>query len=154
MLGGGPVLESQARFFGKLEIHCFNTGYVLRYRALWDKLMGLMILIYAPHEHESFMSAKSKRLRFQKLAEKHQFAEAQFLKKLDELLTRFDTAFPAADFYGNGAQTEYSFAMESLNRNPQAGLIVFWNAVNGFISKFGKIIAKAPQPRPSNRKAH
>lgn len=82
MLGGGSALDSQARFFGKLEIHRFNSGYVLRYRALWDKLMGLMILIFAPQEYEAFINAKSKRARFQKLAEKHQFAEPQFLKKI------------------------------------------------------------------------
>lgn len=145
MLAGGSALNSQARFFGKLEIHRFNSGYALRYRALWDKLMGVMILIYAPHEYESFMSAKSKKIRFQKLAEKHQFAEAQFLKKLDELLTRFDNAFPVPEFHGNEAQANYSFAMESLDHNPQTELIVFWNAVNGFISKFGKIIGKAPK---------
>jgi hypothetical protein len=128
-----------------MEIHRFSSAYILRYRTLWDKLMGLMILIYAPDEYESFVNAKSKKLRFQKLAEKHQFAEEQFLKKLGELLNRFDTAFPSAQAHLPGAHDDYSIALQSLNPNPQIQLLGFWNAVNGFISKFGKIITKVPQ---------
>jgi hypothetical protein len=64
-LEGGSLFDSKTRFYGKMEIHRFITAYVLRYRALWDKLLGLMILIYAPGEHEAFLNAKNKRQRFQ-----------------------------------------------------------------------------------------
>lgn len=144
-LQAGALFGSKTKFYGTMEIHRFSSAYVFRYRALWEKLMGLMILIYAPDEYESFSSAKSKKLRFQKLAEKHQFAEEQFLNKLGELLNRFDNAFPGDPAYGNGEHYDYSIALESLNVNPEIQLLGFWNAVNGFISKFGKLITKAPK---------
>lgn len=142
-LQAGSLFDSKTKFYGTMEIHRFSSAYVLRYRALWDKLMGLMILIYAPDEYESFLGAKSKKLRFQKLAEKHQFAEEQFLNKLGELLNRFDSAFPSEPAYGSGEHYDHSIALESLKANPQIQLLGFWNAVNGFISKFGKLITKA-----------
>jgi hypothetical protein len=145
-LEGGSVLDSEAKFFGKMDIHRFNTAYVLRYRALWDKLMGLMILIYAPKEYDAFAGAKSKKRTFAKLAEKHQFAEPQFLENLGELLTEFDNAFRTSEAHGTGVLRKYSFTMESLAENPQIELIRFWNAVNGFIAKFGIIFSDAPTP--------
>jgi hypothetical protein len=144
-LKGGTNLDSEAKFFRKMEIHRLNTAYVLRYRALWEKLMGLMILIYAPNEYESFLNAKSKKAKFQKLAAKHQFVEAQFLEKLDELFTRFDSKFPNLETNDAGARRKHSFIRDPLDNNPQSELIAYWNAVNGFVSKFGKIISKAPK---------
>jgi hypothetical protein len=108
-----------------MEIHRFSSAYVLRYRAVWNKLMGLMILIYALDEYESFSSAKSKKLRCQKLAEKHQFAEEQSLNKLNDLLNRFDNAFPSAPPSGSIEHYDYSIALESLNPNPQIQLLGF-----------------------------
>ena len=143
-LEGGSVLDSEAKFFGKMDIHRFNTSYVLRYRALWDKLMGLMILIYAPNEYDSFAGAKSKKRTFAKLAVKHQFAEQQFLENLNKLLTDFDNTFRTSEAHGTGVLRKYSFTMESLDQNPQIELIRFWNAVNSFISKFGKTFFDTP----------
>jgi hypothetical protein len=63
-LEGGSVLDSEAKFFGKMDIHRFNTAYVLRYRALWDKLMGLMILIFVPNEYDLFAGAQFSSITF------------------------------------------------------------------------------------------
>ena len=149
-LEGGSLFDSKTRFYGKMEIHRFTTAYVLRYRALWDKLLGLMVLLFVPDEYEAFTNAKSKRLRFQKLAEKHQIAEEQFLKKLNDMLTSFDNAFPI-ERQGEEAFSDYSIVIESLDHNPQIELMKFWNAANGFISKFGKIFSKLPNPAAIKR---
>jgi len=140
-LEGGSVLDSEAKFFGKMDIHRFNTAYVLRYRALWDKLMGLMILIYAPSEYDSFSGAKSKKRTFMKMAAKHKFANQQFLEDLNKLLTEFDDTFRTSEAHGTGVLRKYSFTMESLAQNPQIELIRFWNAVNGFVANFAKVFS-------------
>jgi hypothetical protein len=145
-LEGGSVLDSPAKFFGKMDIHRFNTSYVLRYRAIWDKLMGLIILIYAPAEYDSFSNAKSKKRTFTKIAEKYTFAESQFLVNLNDLLTRFDDTFRTSEAHGTGVLRKYSFTMESMADNPQVELLGFWNAVNGFIAELGKMFTNAPKP--------
>jgi hypothetical protein len=145
-LEGGSVLDTPAKFFGKMDIHRFNTAYVLRYRAIWDKLMGLIVLMYAPDDYESFANAKSKKRTFSKMAEKHKFADGQFITTLNDLLTRFDNTFRTSEAHGTGVLRKYSFTMESMADNPQVELVGFWNAMNAFISEFGKVFTSAPKP--------
>lgn len=113
---------------------------------MWDKLMGLIILIYAPGDYDAFSNAKSKKRTFTKIAQKHGFAESGFLTNLNELLTRFDNTFRTSEAHGTGTLRKYSFSMESMADNPQIELIGFWNAVNGFITEFGKMFSDAPKP--------
>lgn len=154
-LEGGSVLDSNAKFFGKMDIHRFNTAYVLRYRAIWDKLMGLIVLMHAPNDYESFTGAKSRKKMFAKIAEKHKFAKPEFIDKLNDLLTRFDNTFRTSEAHGTGVLRKYSFTMESMAENPQIELIEFWNAMNGFIAEFGKQFSNTgaalkPSLQPSN----
>ncbi|MBB5543352.1 hypothetical protein A8H39_10770 [Paraburkholderia fungorum] len=137
-LEGGSILDSEAKFFGKMDVHRFNSAYVLRYRALWDKLMGLIVLTEAPAEYESFMGARSRKKDFRRIAEKHQIANAEFLDSLEGLITRFDNTFRTSEAHGTGRLRKYSLSMESMVDNPQIELIGFWNAMNGFIAEIGK----------------
>lgn len=154
-LKGGSVLDSEVKFFGKMNIHRSNTAYVLRYRALWDKLMGLILLVYAPNDYDAFANAKSKKRTFAKLAEKHQFATPEFLENLSNLLTKFDNTFRTSEAHGTGVLRKYSFTMENLNQNPQIELIHFWNALLDFVAKFGKIFSGEPTPtNPADPSSH
>lgn len=145
-LEGGSVLDLPEKFFGKMDIHRFNTAYVLRYRAIWDKLMGFIILFYAPQEYGSFSSAKSKKRTFAKLAGKHKFAEPELITYLQDLLTRFDNTFRTSEAHGTGTLRKYSFTMESMSENPQIELIGFWNALNIFIVTIGELFITESKP--------
>lgn len=138
-LEGGSVLDSEEKFFGKMEIHRFNSSYVLRYRAIWDKLMGFLILIHAPSEYEKFSSAKSRKRAFRKIALENGIAESDGVTMLENLLTEFDNNFRTAEAHGTGSLRKHSFTMESPDKNPQVELIGYWNAVNGFVSHIGKL---------------
>jgi hypothetical protein len=63
-----PALSSEAVFFPRLDMHRYSTSYIFRYRALWDKVMGFVILFFAPHRYDEFANAKSKRRTFSKIA--------------------------------------------------------------------------------------
>ena len=142
-LEGGSVLETEDKFFGKMDIHRFNTSYVLRYRALWDKIMGLIVLAYAPSEYERFSSAKSRKKTFMKIADVHGFLGSETVSSLNALLTEFDEKFRTPEAHGTGSLRKYSFLMESLADNPQIELIQFWNAVNSFMAELGRILPMA-----------
>lgn len=150
-LEGGSVLDSQEKFFGKMNIHRFNTAYVLRYRAIWDKLMGLMVLIYAPSEYNSFMKAKSRKSRksrFIKIVSKCNLADQTFIDDINSLITDFDDTFRTSEAHGTGVLRKYSFAMESMAANPQIELIGFWNVLNSFICNLGKTFSNVGDERP------
>lgn len=138
-LEGGSVLDSRIKFDGKMEIHRSNTSFVLRYRAIWDKIMGLMILMHTPVQYENFMKAKSRKKEFIKIAKASKFADEVFLNNLEELLTSFDNKFRTAEAHGSGVLRKYSFVMESLEKNPQIELVEYWNKVNQFLLNYGKI---------------
>jgi len=142
-LEGGSVLESEDKFFGKMDIHRFNSSYVLRYRAIWDKIMGLIILIYSPGEYERFSGSSSKKKTFEKIANTHGFLDADTVLGLKNLLTEFDDKFRTAEAHGTGSLRKYSFLMESLADNPQIELIGFWNSVNSFLADLGKVLPDA-----------
>lgn len=135
MLEGGSVLDSPAKFFGKMDIHRFNTSYILRYRAIWDKLMGFLILIETPEKYKRFSEAKSKKRTFKKIATEGKLISEEFVCKLEELLTKFDNTFRTAEAHGTGSLRKYSFTMESIADNPQIELLEYWNELNDFISK-------------------
>ena len=50
-LQGGSIFDSEKKFFGKLDLHRFETAFVFRYRALWDKLMGVIVLVEKPNKY-------------------------------------------------------------------------------------------------------
>jgi hypothetical protein len=138
-LEGGSVLDSQAKFFGKMDIHRFNTSYILRYRALWDKLMGFLVLLFAPNEYERFCKSKSKKKSFRKIALGVNELSDEFVSNLENMLSKFDNEFRTAEAHGTGVLRKYSFTMEAMHQNPQIELIGYWNMVNDFISKIGNM---------------
>lgn len=145
-LEGGSILDSYAKFSGKMDIHRFNTAYIFRYRAIWDKIMGLLVLLYAPDEYNNFTRAKSRKKCFKKLAEKHDFLNEGFVKTLSDLITRFDDRFRTAEAHGSGFLRKYSFTMESMENHPEIELIDFWNKLNGFIATFGQVFSSRSEP--------
>lgn len=138
-LEGGSVLDSVIKFNGKMGMHRFNTSFVLRYRALWDKVMGLLLLMQAPQYYEQFMRAKSRKKEFIKIAKANNIGQEVFIEELVDLLTTFDDKFRTSEAHGTGVLRKYAFLMESMIENPQGELIGYWNKLNQFMANYGKI---------------
>jgi hypothetical protein len=138
-LSGGSVLDSFPKFLGKMDIHRYNSSFVLRYRAVWDKIMGLLILIGAASEYDRFYSASSRKRAFRKIATK--FWDPASIANLIDYLGRFARFLRTAEAHGTGVLRKYTFSMETMNKNPQIELLNYWNVVNGFVSELGKYLA-------------
>lgn len=139
-LEGGSILDNPAKFYGKMDIHRFNTSYILRYRALWDKLMGLLVLLYAPSEYDAFCKANSKKKIFKSIAGNINQLSDGFVVDIEKMLQKFDNGFRTAEAHGTGILRKYSFTMESIDQNPQIELIGYWNILNEFIKDIGSIL--------------
>jgi len=138
-LEGGSVLDSNDKFFGKMDIHRFFSSYIFRYRALWDKIMGLLILIYSPKEYDNFYSSKKKKNTFKKITEKNPKISSDFIRAIDEKLTVFDDIFRTPEIHGTGSMRKWSFNMEPMTENPSIELIGYWNNVVDMMVTIGKI---------------
>ena len=139
-LEGGSVLDTPDKFFGKMDIHRFNTSFVLRYRALWDKIMGLLVLFLSPHDYERFIKSKSKKKSFKKIMDGVDEQAGQTFADLEKILTKFDDSFRTSEAHGTGVLRKFSFIMDAQPTNPELELIGYWNIINAFISKLGSLI--------------
>lgn len=139
-LQGGTVLDSKDKFFAKMDIHRFNSSFVLRYRAMWDKLMGLLILIFSPADYDKFTHAKSKKSCFLKLVKnnKRQIPKECF-EPLSEALTEFEKEFRTPEAHGTGSLRKWSFLMDNPNENPCIKFLGLWNVLLFVLSEIDKI---------------
>lgn len=138
-LEGGSILDSEQKFFGKMDIHRYNTAFVLRYRALWDKLMGLLVMVFVPSRYEEFRRSKSRRRSFRKLSSEVTGLPKIVVDQLEAILEGFDNKFRTPEIHGTGALRKWSFQMESMANNPSVELIGYWNVLLLVIVAVGKM---------------
>ncbi len=138
-LVGGSVLDSQAKFFGKMDIHRFASGYIFRYRALWDKIMGLMVMFFSPENYERFAKAKSRKASFRKIAGDIPQISEEMISEMEVTLTRFDNVFRTPEAHGTGSLRRWTFLMESMDKNPQEELFLSWNKMSNAMINIGKL---------------
>ncbi|MBD2095848.1 hypothetical protein H6F90_11880 [Trichocoleus sp. FACHB-591] len=136
-LESGSALDSPEIFFGKMEVHRYSTSYVLRYRALWDKIMGFLVRLLAPDQYDKFFSAKSRKKEFKNIALKIQEIPDELVEQISVFVTLFDDSFRTAEAHGTGTLRKYSFLMEPVQENPQIQLLGYWNFVNEMVTQMG-----------------
>ncbi len=139
-LEGGSILDSEAKFLGKMDVHRFNSSFVLRYRALWDKLMGLMIMLKAPNQYEKYFSARSRQATFEKIAVEEKIMSHEAVSSISNLLKEFDNEFRTAEVHGTGALRKWTLSMESMDENPSIKIFGYWKEINEFMTDLGKTV--------------
>jgi hypothetical protein len=133
--GGGTVLDSKERFFSRMKAHQHTTAFVLRYRAIWDKLMGILILNYSPDNYEAFRKADSRKGKFKKLAKEIPELGEDFAKNTFEYLEQFDQIFRTPEVHWTGSLRKWSFLIGDPISNPQAELMNSWNILSSNIDQ-------------------
>ncbi len=131
-LEGGSLLDSEEKFFGKIDIHRFSSNFIFRYRALWDKIMGFLILMYDFDNHQKFNDAKSKKRTFKKLANEIKGISKDSIDSIDlilKTLEKFDSEFRTAEAHGTGSLRKSSLSMSQMPDNPLFKLIDYWEAI-------------------------
>lgn len=149
-LEGGSILDTPAKFFGKMDIHRHATSFVLRYRAIWDKLMGFFVLYFAPSKYEAFAQSTSKKKSFRRIAVKIDALPPDYVTGMLDFLEKFDDKFRTPEAHGTGAVRKWSLTMESFEGNPLLDLIGYWNIVNHTMLVIGGIFDPAKRPKPAH----
>lgn len=136
---GSTVFDSEENFFGKMEIQRYSTTFVLKFRALFDKIMGFIILMFAPAEYEAFAKARRKRNSFAKIARNIPQVPKELVEQIGEILTRFDNTFRTAEAHGTGVLRKWVFLMDSHWTNSQGELMDYWNVLVNLMVNIGKL---------------
>jgi hypothetical protein len=131
-----------------LKIHNADTSYCLRYRAVWDKLMGILFLVFLPEKYESYVSAKSKLAFFSKYLTEYPGAKeivtnvwTEHVGSLKNLLEEFENKFRTPEIHGSGTLRKYAFIVD-----PEHRLVMstnYHNAINETVMKLGAIFKTA-----------
>lgn len=120
-----------------MDTHQAYSCFILRYRALWDKLMGFLVLLFKPNEYERFTKAKSRKNCFIKIAKEINCISEIFLLQIENILKDVDEKFRTQEAHGTGSLRNYTFSTISTDYSDndyQARILLFhWNSINSFI---------------------
>jgi len=138
-LEGGSILDSNNKFFGKMDIHRFGSAFILRYRAIWDKIMGFFILFFSPEDYDKFYKSDSKKKAFEKAAHNIQYLSPESVSALVAALKAFDDVFRTPEAHGTGTLRKWSLTMAGFEGNPMLELTGYWNYLNQALLALGKL---------------
>ncbi len=80
-----------------------TNEYVLRYRAIMDKIMGLMVFLYAKSEYDNFRKSQSRKKKFQKLFEKNKIPFFLNFVNVYSFLEDFDKKYRTPEVHSTGS---------------------------------------------------
>jgi len=122
-----------------------NSDFVLRYRALWDKLMGFIVLLTNPAEFQSFAEAKSRKKAFLGIVERKGNFPTPLAGRIGAVIDRFDGQFRTAEAHGSGSARKLASSDLDGWDSPQSDLFWAWNEMNTVLDLFGKLFS-LPDP--------
>lgn len=121
----------------RMGMHAHGNSFILRFRSLWDKFMGLLILRFAPQEYDRFSSAKSKKAVFRKVMCHHAALPDGFVALAESIVQRFDDTHRTSEAHGTGSLRKTSFAWSNHNDSPPSLLLGYWNFANDVAHNIG-----------------
>lgn len=133
--------ESEAKrtesFMARMHMHSHANAFILRYRSIWDKIMGLIVLLIAPQEYENYFKSKSRKRSFRKIVEKFKKFPIEFVDATEEMLSKFDNTYRTAEAHGTGVLRKTSFIWIDFPHERMEHLIRCWNALNAVVKTIG-----------------
>ena len=135
----GSILDSQENFDGKMQVHRHLNSFVLRYRAVWDKLMGVYILTHAPERYDEFRGSKSRKRQFSKIAQETPTLGA-FGDQVVQQLKEFDDKYRTPEAHDFGRLRKWTLSMLPISdqKNPILTIVDFWNRLNDQVATIGQ----------------
>jgi len=126
----------------KIEAHDIFVNFVLKYRALWDKIMGSLVFVYFKEaKYKMFLDSKHKKTTFKK------FFEDQIVwKKIESYikdLEDFDNVYRTPEAHQTGkARKEAIFNTGKYTDNEYFKTIIqrYFNPLVEFVNVFGQLL--------------
>jgi hypothetical protein len=133
------ILDSEQCFVGKFDILHLLTNAVLRIRSLWDKIMGLYVLLLAPKDYDRFYKGHSRKKSFLKIAVENKLASEDDLRDFVKNISDFDDKFRTAEAHGTGIFRKHILTTDTIN-DLQTELVGYFNLTNNHIAIIAEYI--------------
>jgi hypothetical protein len=129
-------------FFARVNLHRSANAYILRYRAVFDKLMGLMVLIYSPKNYKKFLCAASRKKEFKIIASNYpKIFPIESISNLFKSISMFDDFYRTPEAHYSGKLRKYTFSFDK-NGSEYFGKLQIdsWNYLISVIREIDKNI--------------
>lgn len=135
------VLENQDYFDSKFRLLHANIDMIVRCRAIYDKFMGVIVLMTCPEKYDIFLGEDSRKSAFKKYMS-NTLSEA-FLKDLETEIRGIDESYRTAEVHQAGSMRTWVFLDEAPFNEKQIGIVACWNRLSGRLDWLDKQIESA-----------
>lgn len=140
------ILADPDFFAERVELHRACTNFVLRYRALWDKVMGVLILLLCSNEYDKFCKASSRLKKFGKIMRSASALSEDKCIKIEKCITDFSDRFRTAEAHGSGVLRKWSFVVQDGEDNPIEDFLWASNELDECLALISFILKRAKPP--------
>ena len=137
---GADIMEDEALFYKKIKMLHHNIDLAIRYRAFYDKFMGITIMLLNPSKYEEYNNAKKSRKKlFPSLVKG--FIDDESIATLTEQVTYLDDNYRTPEVHKTGSMRTWVLTSQDLFLDKQLNLMNYFNWVLGYADWIDSIIA-------------
>jgi hypothetical protein len=147
------ILADADFFAERVDFHRACTNFVLRYRALWDKAMGALILLLCSKEYEQFCDAPSRLKTFGNIMRRTNALSEGECQKIKKCVMDFNNRFRTDEAHGSGVLRKWSLVVQDGEDNPIEDFLWASNELDECLALISFILNRLRPPEPAGGKA-
>lgn len=123
---GSNILEDESLFSKKMKMLHHNIDLAIRYRAFYDKFMGIVIMLKNPLQYSYFIDKdrkKSTKTKFKEII--NGYVEDEFVSTLIEQVTYLDDIYRTPEVHKTGSMRTWVLTSQDLFLDKQLNLMNF-----------------------------
>jgi len=133
-------LDIPAFFPAHMSFQKILTSYTLRYRAIWDKIMILLVMYYTK-ETKKPLKGDSKIKSFEKVASGISEIPEDFIAGVSVLVRAFNELYRTSEAHGSGVFRNWTFVtLPRAQKSPTDLLMLFHGGLNYTIMRISRAI--------------
>ena len=121
------ILSNPVLFKKKMKMLHENIDLVMRYRAFYDKFMGVLVLAFCPDEYDSFVKADSRKKEFGKKMTDH--LDPCEIKSLNASISHLDDTFRTPEVHQTGRMRKWVLSSRDLFLDNEIDLLGYMNDI-------------------------
>lgn len=140
---GANVLKDEALFNKKIKMLHHNIDLAIRYRAFYDKFMGIVIMLQNPSQYDKFLTKSKKessKAKFKKMTKG--LLDDVSIDTLIKQVTYLDENYRTPEVHQTGSMRTWVLTSQDLFLDKQLNLMNYFNWVLDYADWIDSIIAE------------
>lgn len=140
------ILADLDFFAERVDLHRACTNFVLRYRALWDKVMGVLVLLLCFEEYDKFSGANSRLRAFGEIMRRTNALPENECQKIKKCVSDFNDRFRTAEAHDSGVLRKWSLVVQDGENNPIEDFLWASNELDECLALISFILKRTKHP--------